>query len=307
MVEAARLYYEQELTQAQVAKRLGTSRSTVSRLLRDARASGIVRISLDYRWARSTSLEAGIRANFPLGDVRVLQNPGYAGSDALDGMGRLAASYLEHEIHEGIILGVSYGHSIGATIRHMRPPGNVSLTVVQIIGALGSVNPLIEGADLTRQLAQAYGAHYRYLHAPLMVESEQARDVILQEPIVQETLEMGRTADVVLIGIGTPASVNFWSGYLSRYDLSKLSSMGAVGHMCAEFFDEDGKILDIALNRRTISIGLSTLTRIKKVVAVAGGPEKAEAIVGALRGGFVDVLITEELAAKRVIELASGH
>lgn len=305
LIEAARLYYEEDRTQAEIAQALHMSRSTVSRLLRDARKHGIVEITVNYRWARNLRLERELKEQHALDDVKVLQNPGFSADHTQEGMGRLAGMYLESVVRNDMILGVSYGRSIESTIRNMNPKTRVAMTVVQIIGALGSKNPLIEGADLTRGLAQKYGADYRYLYAPLMVESADARGVILQEPLVQDALALGQQADVVLIGIGTPASSSFehiWSGYMSRHDLAKMRSAGAVGHMCAEFFDENGDILDVPFNQRTISIGLSTLRNVPKVVAVAGGIEKSGAILGALRGGYVDVLITEENAARQVVD-----
>lgn len=305
LIEAARQYYEEDLTQAEIARSMGTSRSTVSRLLRDARHYGIVEIKVNYSWARSHRLEQELRERYALREVKVLQNPGYSVEQMYEGMGRLAAAYLGGVVRNDMILGVSYGRSIESTIRNMNPRERVAMTVVQIIGALGSKNPLIEGANHTRELAHKYGAAYRYLYAPLMVESPEAREIILQEPLVQEVLAMGRQADAVLIGIGTPASNSFehiWSGYMSRHDLAKMKAAGAVGHMCAEFFGKDGHILDVPFNHRTISIGLSTLTEIELVIAVAGGTEKANAILGALRGGYVDVLITEEEAARRVLD-----
>lgn len=301
MLEAARLYYEQDQTQGEIARRLGTSRSTVSRLLRDARRLGVVRITLDYQWARDKTLESDLVNRFGLREARVLQNPSYTHEELLDGLGRLAADLLAGEVREGMILGVSYGHSIAATVAHLQPRERVRMTVVQIIGALGSADPRIEGGDLTRELALAFGGEYRYLFAPLMVESERARDVILQEPLVRETIDLGRAADLTLIGIGSPSSVSFWSGYLSHYDLSKLRLKGAVGHMCAEFFDHDGKVLDIPINKRSVSIGLESLRAAKRVVAVAGGPEKADAIAAALRGGYIDVLVTDEFAARSAL------
>jgi len=306
LLEAARLYYELGLTQVQVAKRMRTSASTVSRLLRTARDTGVVKITLDYGGARSISLEQQLRDAFGLKEAFVLQNPGYGTDEMLEGIGRLTATYLEALVRDDMVLGMSYGHSIAATIRNMRPRSTLDMTVVQIIGALGSSNPRIEGSDLTREFARAMGAQYRYLYAPLMVESRRARDIILQEPLVQEAMELARRADAVLIGIGTPSSVNFWSGYLSKYDLSKVQARGAVGHMCAEFFDVAGNIIKTQYTDRTIGIRLDELKNVGSVIAVAGGAEKAGAIRGALRGGYVDVLICEETAARDVLELGGS-
>jgi deoxyribonucleoside regulator len=202
-----------------------------------------------------------------------------------------------------MVLGVSYGRSIAATIRHLQPQRELPLVVVQLLGALGSDNPLIEGANLARNLAAKYGASYRYLYAPLVVEDARTRDLFMQEPLVQDVLAVGRQADIALVGIGAlgqEAPSLIWRGYLTATDLVRLQRMGAVGNMCAQFFDGHGRMLDTDLNRRSISIGLDGLATCKTVVAAAGGRQKAAAILGALRGGYVDVLISDDQAIEEV-------
>jgi deoxyribonucleoside regulator len=306
LIEAATLYYEEELTQAEIGQRLNTSRSTVSRLLRDARAQGIVHITINYPWARNSRLEARLKQTFDLPDARVLRAGGMAVDDALEGIGTLTARYLQNVIREDMVLGVSYGRSIAATIRNLQPQRELPLVVVQLLGALGSDNPLIEGANLARNLAAKYGASYRFLYAPLVVEDARTRDLFMQEPLVQDVLAVGRQADIALVGIGAlgdEAPSLIWRGYLAATDLARLQRMGAVGNMCAQFFDAHGRMLDTDLNRRSISIGLRGLATCERVVAAAGGRKKAAAILGALRGGYVDVLISDDQAIEEVLAL----
>jgi deoxyribonucleoside regulator len=306
LIEAATLYYEEGLTQAEIGQRLATSRSTVSRLLRDARAQGVVHITINYPWARNSRLEALLKQTFDLPDARVLRSGGMSVDDALEGIGTLTARYLQNTIREDMVLGVSYGRSIAATIRHLQPQRELPLVVVQLLGALGSDNPLIEGANLARNLAAKYGASYRYLYAPLVVEDARTRDLFMQEPLVQDVLAVGRESDIALVGIGAlgdEAPSLIWRGYLAAHDLARLQRMGAVGNMCAQFFDAHGRPVDTDLNRRSISIGLDGLATCKLVVAAAGGRKKAPAILGALRGGYVDVLVSDDQAIEEVLAL----
>jgi len=306
MIEAATLYYEEQLTQAEIGQRLATSRSTVSRLLRDARTQGVVQITIHHPWARHSRLEAALRSTFGLRDARVLRSGGRPPDVVLDGVGALTARYLQGAIHDGMVLGVSYGRSIAATIRHLTPTRPLDLVVVQLLGALGSDNPLIEGANLTRNLAAKYGASYRYLYAPLVVEDARTRDQLAQEPLVQDVLAVGRQADIALIGIGAlgdEAPSLIYRGYLSAADVARLRDLGGVGNMCAQFFDAHGRLLDADLNRRSISIGLDGLKGIGLVVATASGRQKAAAILGALRGGHADVLISDDQAIEAVMAL----
>jgi DNA-binding transcriptional regulator LsrR (DeoR family) len=126
---------------------------------------------------------------------------------------------------------------------------------------------------------------------------------------VQETLISGRNADAVILGIGAhvaEASGLIWTGYLNQKELAFLQARGAVGHMCAQHYDAEGNVLDVEINQRVISIGIQALRNIKTVIAVAGSREKALAILGALRGQYLDVLITDEPAAQEVLRLHGG-
>jgi deoxyribonucleoside regulator len=307
MVRAARLYYEQDQNQVQIARQLATSRSTVSRLLQRARQLGIVKISIRYPWERHLALEDQLCKLFNLHAVRVLDGVGRSAEEVIDGLGQLAAQFLDPLLKDGMLVGISFGRSLASTIKHLQPTRKVNMTVIQIIGALGSSNPLLEGPDLVRELASQYGAAYRYLHAPLIVEDRRMRDLLVQEPSVQETLTLGQKAELIMIGIGSlqeGASGPIWIGYLSEREKAWLRNIGAVGHMCAQFFDITGNLLDVEVNQRVIGIGIDTLRETPEVIAVAGSKEKAEAILGALRGGYINSLITDEQAAREILRLA---
>ena len=306
LIEVARLYYEQELTQTEIGRQLNLSRSTVSRMLRRARDAGIVTITVNYDVMRDQAMEAAMKSAFALKDVRVLSSQGRSSDRIRNGLGKLGANLLEESLQDSSTLGISYGRSIASTVEQVRPRLSDGLTVVPVIGALGSDNPLIEGIDLTRQLATKLGARYRYLHAPLLVEDRRTRELFMQEPIVNNVLQVAANANIVLIGIGSlqaQSSGIIWTGYINRKERDWLHNIGVVGHMCAQFFDIEGTVLDIGINHRSISIGLEALRRIDNVIAIAGTTDKASAILGALNGGYIDCLVTDDRAARQVLEL----
>ena len=304
LTEVALLYYEEGRTQAEIGRRVGVSRSTVSRLLQEARARGVVQISVDYSLARDSHLERQLQERFALQEVRVLRSFGRAEHEVIGGLGQLAASYLEGVIRDGMTVGVSYGRSVASVVQRVKPRALTDLVVLQVIGALGSGNPLLDGPDLARQLANLYGATYRYLYAPLMVESTEMRRRLVREPLVGDLLKTARAADLVLMGV-SPLTANqsglIFTGYLDKRDLERLERSGAVGHMCAQFFGADGALIGTPFNERSVTIGLKALREVKRVVTVAGSAQKAVAIRGALRGGYVDVLITDDAAARLVL------
>ncbi len=307
LTEVARQYYEQGKTQSEIGRQLNLSRSTVSRMLQRARDAGVVSITIHYDVMRDHGLEAALKSAFDLREARVLRRQGRSFDAIRSGIGLLGAQLLTESLAGARTLGLSYGRSLAHTVDQVQPRYCDGLTVAPVIGALGSDNPLIEGIDLTRQLATKLGAKYRYLHAPLLVGDRRARDLFLQEPMVNDVLQIAANADTVLIGIGSLQSQSsgiIWTGYVNRKERDWLHNIGVVGHMCAQFFDVQGRALDIGINQRSISIGLAALRQIDNVIAVAGTTDKASAILGALNGGYIDRLVTDDGAARQVLELA---
>ena len=307
LAQVASLYYEDNLTQGEIARRVGTSRSTVSRMLQDAREAGVVEITVHYPWRTVPEIEDALRARFDLREARVLLGRGRPYGEILRGLGALAARYLEDIVRADTVLGISWGIAVHSTVRALRPERRLPITVAQMVGAVGEGDPLIDGPELARLLAQVYGGQYRYLHAPLIVEDAHTRDVLLQEPRIRETLELARRADVALVGIGAPQPAVYSllrAGYVDREAIAGLRAQGVAGDICARHYDAAGRLLDIALNQRIVGIELQALHDIDRVIGVAGGEAKAGAILGALRGGHVNVLVTDDAAASRILALA---
>jgi DNA-binding transcriptional regulator LsrR (DeoR family) len=306
LAQVASLYYEENLTQAEVARRVNTSRSTVSRLLREARDAGIVEITVHHRYGTDAALEKELIARFGLRGARVLSGKGRPYEDILRGLGVVAARYMEGIVDESAIVGISWGTSIYSTVQAMQPDREMPLTVVQMAGAASASNPQIDGPGLAMLLANKYGGEYHYLHAPLLVEEARVREALLQEPGIRDTLALARKADIALLGIGSvipEVSSLFRVGYLDREALTKLQEQGVVGDICGQHFDAHGRTEGIALNRRVIGVDLSVFKDVAHVVAVAGGRAKADCILGALRGGHIKVLVTDDQAARAVL----GH
>jgi deoxyribonucleoside regulator len=308
LAQVASLYYEDDLKQDEIARRIGTSRSTISRMLDEARDAGVVEIIVHYPWKTVPEIEEALAARFGLRQARVLLGRGRPYEEIIRGLGVLAARCVEEVLTDGTVLGISWGVALYNTVRALRPgrefPILPRLTVVQMVGAVGAGDPLIDGPDLARLLANTYRGEYRYLHAPLIVENARAREVLLQEPRIRETLQLARRADVALVGIGAPTPEVYSllrAGYLDHEALAGLRAQGVVGDICARHYDAQGRVLDIALNQRIVGLELGALTGIERVIGVAGGEAKAEAILGALRGGHVNVLVTDDVTARRVL------
>jgi deoxyribonucleoside regulator len=306
LAQVASLYYEGNLTQDEIAHRIHTSRSTVSRLLREAREAGVVEIIVHYPLKTAPEIERDLITRFHLYHAQVLVGQGWPYEEILRGLGELAARYLESILIEGAILGISWGTAVHSTVQALRPDRKLPIMVVQMIGAVGTGDPQIDGPELARLLANVYGGEYRYLHAPLIVEEAHVGKVLLQEPRIRETLSLAQKADIALVGIGSlvpELSSLLRAGYLDREALDQLRAQGAVGDVCARHYDAQGRVLDIELNQRIVGIELEALQGIDQVIGVAGGEAKAGTILGALRGGHVKVLVTDDATARKVLRL----
>ena len=179
-------------------------------------------------------------------------------------------------------------------------------TVVQLIGAVGHGDPLVDGAELGRWLAQKLHASFRFLSAPLLVEDEGVAQALRRERTIEETLALAARAEVAIIGIGTPEpdqSSLLRAGYLTRAELQALLDQGIVGDVVAHQFDANGHRPDIPANRRAISLDAESLQRIPLVMAVSGGRGKIAAIHAALLGRFCTCLVTDAIAARGVLQM----
>jgi len=306
LAQVAIWYYEEGLNQAAIAKRINKSRSMVSRLLDQARDAGLVEVRVRYPLRTDPELERRLCQEFDLTEAHVLAKPPENYQLLLRRLGELGARCLQVSLQPGMIIGLSWGTGVHALVSAMPSVVVPGSTVVQLIGAVGYGDPMVDGAELGRWLAQKLGASFRFLSAPLLVKDEAVARALRNERINQETLNLGAQADVAIIGIGTPEpeySSLLRAGYVSRGELNELLAAGVVGDIVAHQFDEDGHRLDIPANRRAISLDADSIRRIPKVIAVSGSVSKARAIAAALRGGYCNCLVTDAHAAQAVLSL----
>ena len=304
LAEVATLYYRERLDQEAIARRVGLSRSTVSRLLSEALASGVVEIRIRQPLPLVDDLGRALARRFDLRDVQVLDVRGRS-EGSLERVGRLAARYLDSILAEGDVLAISWGtgvHAVAAGLDGVTPRG---IEVVQMLGGAGSRDSEVDGTELARRLADTFGGRCRYLSAPLVVDDEQVATALLRQRSVRETLAAAAHADVALVGIGAlvpGVSSLLRAGYLTPEGLADLLRQGAVGDVCGHHFGVDGAMIDTELSRRVVAINLASLRAIPRVIGVAAGVAKAEALVGALRARLVNVLVTDDATARAVLE-----
>ncbi len=306
LARIANLYYEVGYTQQRISEELGYSRSAISRFLTAAREAGIVEIKVHYPMRRNDKLEVELRERFPLEIARVLVRNSMDYTRMLNRLGALGARIVEEHIHEDTTLGVSWGTAVFEVANNLRSPHLPDSKVIQLIGALGTPDPQIDGGELARFFARSLAGRYHILPAPAIVDSPDVRDALMNDRPVRETLDLARQMDLAVVGIGTTnpsMSSLVRAQYLTENEVSAIAEAGAVGDVCAIHFDIDGKVLDIPIARRVVGIQPEDLKKVPLSIAVAGGEVKAPAIHGALRSGLVKALVTDDEAARIVLNI----
>lgn len=294
--EVASLYYEERRTQSEIADQLFISRSQISRLLQEAQEQGIVEIRVNHAVERNYDTENRLKIRYNLKDARIVNCRKKHENNPKQRAAKLAAQYLGGRIKRDTMLGVSWGSTVYETVRFLEVEKPVPINIVQIMGAAADANPAGSTVEMTQKLADLYRANVFYLNAPLFIEDEYVHSTIMADPYIAKTLEMAINSDIILTGIGTLdaiQSTNAWLGYMSDEMLAEITALGGIGCICARFFDREGRPLSCKWNDNCTGIRLENLKRVPEVVAVATGAEKADAIKGALEGGYIDVLISD--------------
>lgn len=305
LARVAYWYYEEGLSQEEIAARIGRSRSMISRMLQEARDQGLVEIRVHYPLKTDDEMEKHLQEIFGLSKAWVLATPPGDYETLLRRLGELGARSLQGQLRDGVRIGVGWGTALYEVVRAMPTLQLHDAQVVQIIGSAGYGDPMVDGPELARWLAQKLGAAYRFLHAPLIVEDERVAQALLQERTVAQTLNLARQVDVAAVGIGTvysSLSSLRRAGYVGEEDLVSLREAGAVGDLIARQLDANGSAVDYP-HHQVVGIDLQTLRSIPTVIGVAGGIVKAPAILAALRGGYLDVLVIDAATATQVVTL----
>lgn len=305
MAKVAHLYYRVGLRQTQITERLGVHQSTVSRLLQRAEKEGIVRISLSLPSGLHPELEDALQSSYGLREAIVVDSIDREDQIVRD-LGGAAAHHLETTLGPGDVVGISsWSAALLATVEAMHPsPRAAGARVVQILGGIGNPDAEVHATQLTRRLAGMLSGAATLLPAPGAVGSARAKRVLLEDRYVREAVALFDALNVAIVGIGAvaPSKLLAASGNVfSPKELKSLAARGAVGDICLRFFDAEGAPVATPLNDRVIAIELEQLRRADRVVGIAGGRRKTAAIRGALRGGWVNVLITDRGTAERLL------
>lgn len=303
----ASLYYSEGKTQAEIASLLGVSRSKVLRALQEARSAGIVQISVIDPNETHDSLAQELENTLGLRKAVITAgHPSDAGFTR-ERVGHAAATHLKETLPDGATLGIGWGRTLYEVTKALEYTRPYDVEVVPLLGGLGKIAPSFQVHDTARVAAERLGGSWRTFYVPAVVESADAYRSLKASADVSQVTAIWGALDVALVGIGNvdlgPEVHMFFADYLDDSAFDELRSSGAVGDICMRFFDSDGRPAKGTLEN-LFSIELEQLRAVSRKIAAACGMTKAKAILGAVRGGYVDTLVTDSHTASEVLRLS---
>ncbi len=292
MVVAAWMHYYDGLTHEQIAKKLGISRVKVTRLLQKARREGIVQFRITKPLPLQFDLARRIRKIYGLQDVIVVKTHRVP-ETTLEAVGQAAADHLRKSLFTNCRLGVGWSTTVSRMAPYLSPPKNkIYCTVHELAGSmLGHSNPY----SVSWLIAQTLNVPLETVPVPVIVESPDVREAILQEPRIKAALEHARQCDIAYVGVGStgPDSTLIHTGLVPKEQMLEIQKKGAVGDVLMRFFDIHGNRIPTELDKRVIALEWNEIKAIPYVVVMAAGPAKVRPLLGILRSGICNCLITD--------------
>lgn len=301
LVRVSRLYYELGETQEAIAALVGVTRPQVSRLLKEARAQGVVEIRIVDRDEAESPAAAELQRRFDLRAVHLAPSLDGPPEVARRRVGRLAGQVLRGVIRDGQVVGIGDGAAVSAVADELvAGDAQIDATIVPLCGGFWRPGA---GAEPFRRIGDALGATVLALHSPGLLEDAAVRDALCAHLGVRSVIERWERLDVALLGIGGPA---WGEGAVGEAAMTEIRDGQAIGEVLIAPFDAQGRFVAPSLRARTVAFDARRLPRVPVVIGVAEGAAKVAPILGALRGGLVNTLVTDVGTAEAVLAATGG-
>jgi len=304
LADIAEMYFVHGKTQEEIAVFVGVTRSNISRMLKEARKSGIVEITINRPLQEDHKLTEELIKRFDLVSARVIKID--HSSQNLKLLGKAAGKELMSRLKPGSVIGTSWGTAISATVGEMENDTTFQdIKVVQLLGALGARIEDYDANAIVRRLAKKLDADGYYVNAPFLVDDKKTADSLRKNRNLQETIRWGKQADIALLGVGSSEKAHcsfFLADYVTRKELEEIQNNGAIGDVCGRFFDINGQMTAESFQNKLIGISLQDLLRIPIRLGVAGGAAKIDPIIGALRGRLINALVSDVKTISEVLQ-----
>ena len=303
LVEIAKHYYLDSMSQSEIAGLYGISRPTVANMLKECSEKGIVEIRINDKSPFNSETGQLLKKKYGLETACIVpQEDDYALTlykTCLETAG-LLSSLLTNRMK----VGISWGTALYHTIRQLPKIGLIDCEVIQLMGGLGATALYYDGAELARILADKLCARFFPVLSPVLVQSRELRDALFKEPGIREALEKATELDLALVGLSSDLpedSALVKAGFLSADEARQVYNEGACGHLCGYHYDAQGKFMESPINNRVVAINPGDFLKIPRRMGIACGKQKARAIHAALKGGLITGLFTDELTALQII------
>ena len=301
-LKAAKYYYNENLTQQEIADRLYMSRPTVSKLLKEAKDEGIVQFKIVdiQNKCNMFALEDRLIKTFSLKNAIVVD---YDDSfdNLKDKIGQAAAEYFDDIVKNNMKIGFSWGTTLKAMVKNLNHNNNIkNLKLVTLVGGSGTFSADFHSNIIIENVLDKYDGKGQFLYSPAVVDNKELKKNLINNKETKELLVRANNVEVAYVGIGSIQELAQRLDF-NKQEMQELKRYNAVGDICSRFYDSDGKLCPTEINERIIGIDLESLRDIETVVGVAGGEGKVEAINAALKGGFLDVLVTDKITAEKVL------
>lgn len=296
LVKVAWYYYMEGLTQQEIGEYLGIPRLRVNRLLDKARKNGVIHFSVRAKDTGRMKIEQELIRRFHLKDAFIVP-PAINDSDINENVAQAAAMYIRDRLDKDSFINMGYGDTPSRVLNHLANMSEFPINVVSLTGGVSYYLPNTQ--------SDIFNAKLYLTPTPLMVQNPEIIAALEQEPSVEQILNMTTLAKMTIIGIGglDGSATILKNGLLTNNDFLLLTMKGAVGDMLCHFIDANGELIPSDIENRLISTSLDSLKSLDNTVGVAAGLNKAKAILAALRGGYLDTLITDETTASKILEL----
>ncbi|MCR4950964.1 MAG: hypothetical protein K6A40_06545 [Solobacterium sp.] len=303
LVEVARLYYEAGMNQDDIAKKMGISRSYVSKLLFEAKSSGIVQISIHNPALTESEQERIIREHYHLRKVIVADSK--VEDNSANVVAKRAADWLNEIVKNNDIIATGWGRTLYLLSKNLQKRDDLSgIKTVSLFGQQSVMRQNVYVTEGLTLMTNAFGATSYLLPAPVFLSSAKVKKAFLAEKSIATTMDLIQQANIAVFTIGSPKRSSFLDqpNGLNEQEISELLAKGAVADICLHILGRDGKLVDRKLDDRLVSIPLDELCKKDYRIAVVSGRYKMEAVYTVLEGGYINVLITDFDIAKELVE-----
>jgi deoxyribonucleoside regulator len=304
ILKVLHLYYEHDLTQAEVGARMGFSRPKVSKLIAEGRERGLVKIEIAEPADDLVPLEISLEDRYGLSEAVVVATSEDRETTELSA-GRAGAALLARVCTPETVLGLSWGVSMRALADATPRRAFRCRKVVPLVGGMGKAHTQLHSDQVCADLAEKLGAECLHLAAPAIARSSRSRAELVAMPGIGDTLAEGAACDVAVVGIGgiLPGSTMVEAGYFTLEEFLGLRERGIVGDVCCHFLDDEGRTRYPELSERIVGLTPDELRAIDRTIGIATGAEKARGVAAVVRGGFVQALVCDRDLARSLLEI----